>query len=167
MTLYFDNETNYEFSFSVEEIATKVCEKVLQREQCPFACQVNLILTDNEGIHEVNLAARGVDNPTDVLSFPNIEYEMPGVFPKEEELQFDCVDPETGEVVLGDIMISVDKVLEQAENYGHSPMREFAFLVAHSMYHLCGYDHMEAEEAKVMEEKQEETLNELGITREK
>jgi probable rRNA maturation factor len=80
-------------------------------------------------------------------------------------MEADYFDPDSGELILGDIIISVDKVEEQAESYGHSKKREFAFLVAHSMLHLCGYDHMEAEEAVVMEAKQEAVLTKLGITR--
>ena len=83
-----------------------------------------------------------------------------------EDAQADSFDPESGELLLGDIILSVDKILGQAENYGHSTKREFAFLVAHSMLHLCGYDHINKEEAEVMEEKQEKILSALGITRE-
>ena len=77
----------------------------------------------------------------------------------------DDFNPDTGEAILGDIIISVDKVREQAEEYGHSELREFAFLITHSMLHLFGYDHMEPEEAKVMEDKQRQILDELSITR--
>ena len=77
----------------------------------------------------------------------------------------DLLDPDTGKIMFGDIVINEDRVRSQAEDYGHSIKREFAFLVAHSMLHLCGYDHMEEEEAKVMEKKQEDVLGELGITR--
>ena len=77
----------------------------------------------------------------------------------------DYFDPESGELCLGDIVISIDKVYEQAEEFGHSPKREYAFLIAHSMLHLLGYDHMEPEEAKVMESKQENILAKVGITR--
>ena len=82
-----------------------------------------------------------------------------------EEGEADYFDPESGELLLGDIIISADKVKEQAQKYGHSEKREFAFLTAHSMLHLCGYDHMAEEEAKLMEQKQEEVLTVLGITR--
>ena len=166
MTLYIDNETGRELEFSFQEIGIKVCEKVLEKEHCPFDCQVNLVITDNAEICEVNRAMRGIDSATDVLSFPNLEFVLPGVFPSRDELDVDCVDPESGEVVLGDVMISLERLLEQAENYGHSSLREFAFLLAHSMFHLCGYDHMEAEEAACMEQKQESVLTELGIVRE-
>lgn len=166
MTYYVENETEVTFPFDVEEIVKMVSDKVLDVEDCPYETQINVLLTDNEGIHEFNKEYRGIDRETDVLSFPNLDFEEPGQFVIEEEREADYFDPDTGELILGDIIISVDKVMEQAENYGHSTKREFAFLVAHSMLHLCGYDHMEEAEAKVMEAKQEEVLNELGITRE-
>ena len=143
----------------------QVAVAVLDAEECPYESQVNVLLTDNEGIHEFNREHRGIDRETDVLSFPNVDFETEGDFDIDEEREADYFDPDTGELILGDIIISVDKVMEQAESYGHSTKREFAFLVAHSMLHLCGYDHMEEEEAKVMEAKQEEILTSLGITR--
>ena len=100
-----------------------------------------------------------------MLSFPNLDFDRPGDFEISEDREADYFDPDTGELILGDIIISVDRVKEQAESYGHSRKREFAFLVAHSMLHLCGYDHMEEGEAKVMEAKQEQVLSSLGITR--
>lgn len=165
MTFYVENETDRNLPFSAEETVREVCEAVLEEEGCPYEVQVNVVLTDNEGIHEMNRQTRGIDSPTDVLSFPNVDFEKEGVFDIDEDSEADYFDPDTGELILGDIMISVDKVEEQAESYGHSARREFAFLVAHSMLHLCGYDHMEESEAKVMERKQEEILEGLGITR--
>lgn len=165
MTFYVENETDRNLPFSAEETVREVCEAVLEEEGCPYEVQVNVVLTDNEGIHEMNRQTRGIDRPTDVLSFPNVDFEKEGVFDIDEDSEADYFDPDTGELILGDIMISVDKVEEQAESYGHSSRREFAFLVAHSMLHLCGYDHMEESEAKVMEQKQEEILEGLGITR--
>ncbi len=165
MAFYVENETDRELPFSVEETVRTVCEAVLREEDCPCEAQVNLVLTDNEGIREVNRQTRGIDKPTDVLSFPNLTFEREGVFCLDEGSRADCFDPDTGELVLGDIMISLDKVLEQADEYGHGSRREFAFLVAHSMLHLCGYDHMEEQSARVMEQKQEKILAGLGITR--
>lgn len=165
MTFYVENETDVEFTFSVEDTVRDVMEAVLDSENCPFESEINVLLTDNEGIHTFNRQYRDIDRPTDVLSFPNLNYEEPADFETAAENEADCFNPETGELVLGDIIISVDKVKEQAESYGHSEKREFAFLVAHSMLHLCGYDHMEEAEAKQMEEKQEAVLNKLGITR--
>ena len=165
MTFYVENETSVTFPFDVEQIVQQVAETVLDAENCPYEVQINVLLTDNEGIHTFNKEYRGIDRETDVLSFPNLDFAQEGCFDIEEAKEADYFDPDTGELILGDIIISVDKVQEQAENYGHSTRREFAFLVAHSMLHLCGYDHMEEQEAKVMESKQEETLQLLGITR--
>ena len=165
MTLYAENETEISFPFSVEETATAVINAVLDAEECPYEATVNLLLTDNAGIREYNRQYREIDRETDVLSFPNLDFDKPGDFSRVEEKEADYFDPDSGELILGDIIISVDKVIEQAENYGHAKKREFAFLVAHSMLHLCGYDHMEDDERIVMEEKQEKILQELGITR--
>lgn len=165
MTSYIENETEVSFSFSIEETVEKVMEAVLDSEGCPYEAIVNVLLTDNEGIREFNREHRQIDRATDVLSFPNIEYMTPSDFSHVEEHEADCFDPDSGELILGDIILSVDKVKEQAETYGHSELREFAFLVAHSMLHLCGYDHMEEGEAAVMEDKQRKILETLGITR--
>lgn len=165
MTFYVENETNQELPFDMEEIVNKVIEKALEYEKCPYEVSVSVLLTDNEGIHAMNKEHRNIDRPTDVLSFPNVDYEEPAVFSGIEDAIEDYFDPETGELCLGDIVISIDKVYEQAKEYGHAPLREFAFLVAHSILHLLGYDHMETEEAKIMEAKQEEILTNLGITR--
>lgn len=165
MQYFVENETEVTFDFDVNEIVKKVVDTVVDMENCPYEAQVNVLLTDNEGIRYFNKEYRDIDRETDVLSFPNVDFETPGVFDIDEDSEADYFDPESGELILGDIIISVDKVMEQAENYGHSRLREFAFLVAHSMLHLSGYDHMEPEEAKVMEEKQETVLNTLNITR--
>ncbi len=165
MNLYMENETGREFPFSAEETAREVCEAVLEEEGCPFEVQVNIVLTDNEGIRALNRECRNTDRETDVLSFPNVDFKEEGVFDIDEDREADYFDPESGELVLGDIMISVDKVYGQAEEYGHSLRREFAFLVAHSMLHLCGYDHMEEDARLRMERRQEEILTGLGITR--
>lgn len=170
MTFYVENETeetfsNGEESFALEKTVEQVATAVLDMEGCPYEIQLNVLLTDNDGIHAYNKEYRNIDRETDVLSFPNLDFDVPGKFTISEDREADYFDPDTGELILGDIIISVDKVKEQAESYGHSQKREFAFLVAHSMLHLCGYDHMEAEEAETMEAKQEQVLASLGITR--
>ena len=164
MTLQIDYETDREIGIEYEELAKKVVQKVLDMEGCPYDAQVNLVLTDNEEIKRVNTEFRNIQAPTDVLSFPMIPFETPADYSvvEEDESYFDL---DTDELLLGDIMISVDKVFAQAEEYGHSVTREFCFLVAHSMLHLLGYDHMTPEEAVVMENKQRTALDELGITR--
>lgn len=167
MTFYveFDEGIANEFEFDVQEVVKSVAEAVLDAEGCPYESCVNVLVTDNEGIREFNRQYREIDKETDVLSFPNLSYESPADFGVAEACEADCFDPESGELILGDIILSVDRIYEQAESYGHSRKREFAFLVAHSMLHLCGYDHMEEEEAKEMEAKQEAVLRSLGITR--
>lgn len=165
MTFYLENETDKTLPFDVEEIAGKVINQALDQENCPYEVSVDITLTDNESIHALNKEYRDVDRPTDVLSFPNVDYSEPANFDGIEDMIEDYFDPESGELLLGDIVISIDKVYEQALEYGHSPMREYAFLIAHSMLHLLGYDHMEPDEAKVMEAKQEQILASLGITR--
>ena len=164
MTLQIDYETDREIGIEYEELAKKVVQKVLDMEGCPYDAQVNLVLTDNEEIQRVNTEFREIPAPTDVLSFPMIPFETPADYAiVEEDQSYFYLD--TDELLLGDIMISVDKVFAQAEEYGHSVTREFCFLVAHSMLHLLGYDHMTPEEAVVMENKQRTALDELGITR--
>lgn len=165
MTLYYEEEVSAQFGFDCESVAAAVINAVLDYEHCPYEAEVSLTLTNNEEIHKINLEQRGIDAPTDVLSFPMTDYPVPGDFAFLEE-QDDCFHPESGELLLGDIVISVDRVKSQAKEYGHSERREYAFLIAHSMLHLLGYDHMEPEEAQEMEAKQEAILQELHITRE-
>lgn len=165
MTSYVENTTDFKFEFDVKEILDTVMEQVLEMEKCPYEAQVNLLLTDDQGIHEYNRQFRQVDTSTDVLSFPMIPFEREAEFSIVEEGEADYFDPESGELLLGDIIISVEKVIEQSKQYGHSIKRELAFLITHSMLHLCGYDHMVKEEADIMEEKQERVLTFLGITR--
>ena len=166
MTFYVENETSTVFGFSEEETVKQVMEEVLNSEKCPYEAEINVLLTNNEEIRQYNMQYRGIDKETDVLSFPNLNYEKAADFKGAAKDEADCFNPETGELILGDIIISVDKVKEQSIQYGHSQLREFAFLIAHSMLHLCGYDHMEEKEAEQMEAKQEAVLEKLGITRE-
>ena len=165
MTSYVENESGITFDFDIEELALRVENQVLNMEQCPYEAQINLLVTDLDGIQEINKAFRNLDQPTDVLSFPAIPFTSESDFSIVEEQESDYFDPESGELLLGDIMICAQKVKEQAEKYNHSEMREFGFLVAHSMLHLCGYDHMEPEDAVRMEARQREALDALVITR--
>lgn len=165
MSLYIETETEVSFSFEWEKLAEEVINFTIDHENFPYEAEINLTLTDNEGIHEINKTYRQIDRPTDVLSFPMLSYETAGDFLKLEDDYDDNFNPDTGEIMLGDILISVEKVREQAESFGHSEKREFAFLIVHSMLHLFGYDHMTPEEAAVMEAKQNEILNEMNILR--
>ncbi len=164
MTICLEEEVEIPFDFDYKEVANQVICACVDYADFPFEAEVNLLLVDNETIHEINLEQRQIDRPTDVLSFPMIQYEQAGDFSHIEEME-DNFHPETGECLLGDIVISVEKVLEQAASYGHTPKREYAFLITHSMFHLFGYDHMTEEEEKVMFEKQGEVLDLLHINR--
>lgn len=165
MTFCVENETDLELPFDVKEIAEKVIEEALEYENCPYEAVVDVTLTDNEGIHAMNREFRKIDNATDVLSFPNVDYEIPGDFSIVEENEMAYANPDTGEIYLGDIILCSERIFSQAREYGHSELREFSFLIAHSMLHLLGYDHMEETEEKIMIEKQEKILDKLGITR--
>lgn len=164
MTLFFEEEGTLELPLECEALAKEVVETALDYVNCPYEAEVNLLLTMNEQIHQMNMEFRGIDRPTDVLSFPMVDYEKAAEFDFLEERD-DYFHPESGELMLGDIVISKEKVLSQAEEYGHSIKREFAFLIAHSMLHLTGYDHMEEEERLVMERMQKEILEKLEILR--
>ncbi|MCR5355574.1 MAG: rRNA maturation RNase YbeY [Lachnospiraceae bacterium] len=165
MKYLFEEEVEVPFDFDYKEVAKQVIDMAIDMEEFPFESEVDITLTDDAAIQEINKEFRQLDKSTDVLSFPLIEYKSAGDF-SDLENQDDIFNPETGEAMLGDIVISVEHVLKQAEEYGHSIKREYAFLIAHSMLHLMGYDHMTPPEAKIMEEKQENILNALNITRE-
>lgn len=165
MTFHIDYEASEQLGIDYEALVKKVVEACLDYEDCPYESEVSILFTDNEEIRRINKEFRDIDNPTDVLSFPTNEFEIPGDFSKLEENVLDNFHPETGELLLGDIVISVEKAKSQALEYGHSIEREVAFLTAHSMFHLFGYDHMEENERIRMEEKQNNVLEKLHILR--
>ena len=166
MAIHIEYETELSLGIDAEPVITKVIDMALEIHQCPYAAEVNVILTDNASIAAINQEYRNLAKPTDVLSFPMISYETPGDFSVVETMSAEyCFDPDSGELILGVIIISVEKVIEQAEAYGHSRERELGFLTAHSMLHLFGYDHMEEDERIDMEEKQEAILARLGLYR--
>ena len=140
-----------EVDWNVQELdeLSKYIEFVLKYEKLEHVL-FNVIIVDNAYIHKINLEYRGIDRPTDVITF---------ALEDEKDVQAKEIR------VLGDIYISKDKVIEQAKEYGHSLKRELFFLVTHGIYHLLGYDHMTEEQEKVMFKKQEDVLNEYGITR--
>ena len=133
----------------------------LEQEGVTVPCEINVLLTDNRGIREINRDLRDVDRETDVLSFPMFEF-TPGEFPEDVS---DLLDPGSSLLPLGDMALSVEKIKSQAEEFGHSQEREIGYLTVHSVLHLLGYDHMTEDEAKVMEAKQAAALKELGINR--
>lgn len=138
----------------------KVIRTALAAEGVDFPCEVDVCVTSDEGIHQVNLEMRGVDRPTDVLSFPAFDLR-PGELPGEED-----ADPATGLVPLGDMCLSLERVQAQAKEYGHSNRREMAYLVVHSVLHLLGYDHLDEGPQKAqMRAREDAILAELGIGR--
>ena len=164
MTLFFEEEGELKLDLPCVELAEKVINAALDYVNCPYEAEVNLLLTMNDEIQEMNRNFRSIDRSTDVLSFPMIDYEEAGNFDFLEDVM-DAFHPESGELMLGDIAISKEKVIAQAGEYGHSIEREYAFLIAHSMLHLFGYDHMEEDERIIMEQKQKEILKNLQILR--
>lgn len=165
MTLNFEEEGDVQLPLACESLAGRVMLEALDYIGCPYEAEVNLLLTTDEEIWQMNREFRSTDRATDVLSFPMTDFEAPGEFGFLEERN-DCFHPESGELLLGDIVISKDRVLSQAAEYGHSVLREFVFLITHSVLHLTGYDHMEEDERLVMERMQKEILEKLEILRE-
>ena len=165
MSFYFESEWDGEPFPDCESTLRSVFEKACDYVDCPYECTVNMLLTDDTAIHSMNKEFRGIDRATDVLSFPMVDYEAPGNFDGLENHTEEYFEPDSGELLLGDIVISVERAIAQAVEYGHSLKREMAFLTAHSMLHLFGYDHMTDEERMDMEQKQEEILLQLGISR--
>ena len=165
MTCEISYEAEEPLSIPYEEIIAAVVETALDLEGCPYEAEVSVTLTSGEEVRRLNRDFRGMDQTTDVLSFPMAEYIHPADFDFLEEDASDCFNPETGEFLLGDIVLSVEKIKEQAAAYGHSLKRELAFLTAHSMLHLMGYDHMEKEERQLMEERQRLLMEALNIPR--
>ena len=155
MTIDISYETDIELDIPYEDIVRQMVVAALDYENCPYEAEVSVTVVDDKEIQEINKIYRNIDKATDVLSFPMYQYEKAADFDNLDDSAF---NPESGELLLGDIVISAEKVTAQAKEYGHSKEREFAFLLVHSMLHLLGYDHMEEEERLVMESKQKEIL---------
>lgn len=159
--LIIENEQNKEeLTEEITAAVQAVCDKVMETEECDFDAEISVTFVDNAAIREINREHRGIDKPTDVLSFPMLEFDERGV---AEDAELEC---DGDLVMLGDIVISLERAREQSVEFGHSLKREVAFLTAHSMLHLLGYDHVDdAEGERVMREKQNNVLNALNITR--
>ncbi len=133
---------------------TKCVEATLRAQNVTFPCEINVLITNNKGIQAINLASRGIDSPTDVLSFPMFELTA-GEVPEDWET---FVDPETGLCPLGDMAISLEKAAAQAKEFGHSLRREVGYLTIHSMLHLLGYDHLDEGPQKAAMRQREEAI---------
>ena len=139
----------------------RVIRTVLDAEGVDVPCEISVLVTNDTGIRRVNVDMRGVDAPTDVLSFPMFELS-PGDKPAPED-----ADPATGLAPLGDMCISLERAKAQAKEYGHANRRELAYLAVHSTLHLLGYDHLdEGPEKARMREREEYIMKELGLERE-
>lgn len=164
MTIYIEEETKVTLDFDYKAVAESVVNQAIEHLEFPYEAEVSITITDEAGIAAINSQFRNISAPTDVLSFPMIDYEQAGDFAHIEDND-DYFNPETGEAMLGDIVLCLPRIFSQAEEYGHSVLREYAFLIAHSMLHLFGYDHMTESDAAAMEAKQREILELLNITR--
>ena len=154
-------DSEVEVEQTVTDQIKKVINAALAAEHVELPCEINVLLTDDEGIHQINLDMREVDRATDVLSFPMFDLK-PGVPPVGEEY----LDPATELCPLGDMVISLERATAQAEEFGHSLEREVCYLAVHSVLHLLGYDHMDDGPMKAqMRGREEAILGELGITR--
>ena len=138
----------------IASIISKCVEATLKAENIPVTCEINVLVTNDKGIHAINLASRNIDKPTDVLSFPMFQLEA-GNPPEDWE---EYMDFETDMCPLGDICISLERAVAQAKEYGHSVKREVGYLTIHSMLHLLGYDHMDEGEQKKQMRAREEAI---------
>jgi len=159
--IIIENEQDkVEIPDSISKLIEKTIEMCMKAEELTMAYEVSVLIVDDEEIRAINREHRDIDKPTDVLSFPMAEFRNGELISDEGDY-----DLEFEELMLGDIIISAETAKRQAEEYGHSFEREIAFLTAHSCFHLLGYDHMEEEEEKIMIDKQENILQQMGLTR--
>lgn len=155
LTVYFENQNETAVSYKLKMLLRRAIEETLAYEQYRNDVQVSVTLTNDEGIHELNARFRGVDAPTDVLSFPLFDYEGETDEPPIDEM----------ENMLGDIVLNLDRAHAQADEFGHSFEREAAFLTVHSMLHLLGYDHETGEEDEAdMRVRQSAIMDKMGLS---
>lgn len=165
--LYTDNRQNQievteEFINELE----KICIYSLEKEEVSQKCQISLLFVNNEEIRGINKETRNIDKATDVLSFPMLDYPKGKVFKDVyKDKRFDVMYMDQGELVLGDMVLSLERAMEQSIEYNHSFKREACYLVVHSILHLLGYDHMKEDEKKIMRTREEEILKDLDINR--
>lgn len=165
--IYLDNrQDKVEITKELEKSVEEIILYTLKEEEVTIPCEISVIFVDNEEIREINKDMRNIDKVTDVLSFPMLEYENHKVF-KDLYIgyKFEITDLNEGNLVLGDMALSLERALQQSEEYGHSYLREVCYLVVHSILHLLGYDHMEEQDKIVMRKREEEILNRFNINR--
>ena len=165
MTIDFENDSGVDFDFDEPGLLQTLVDATMGMLGCPYEVGVSVSVVTADEIHRLNREYREIDSETDVLSFPMNEYEKAGEFRGEVFEASMTIDPESGELMLGDIVLCADRVRSQATEYGHSEKREYAFLVVHSLLHLCGFDHIADADRMIMEEKQRTILESLSIFR--
>ena len=165
--LYTDNRQNIiEATEKLVNLINEVCNLALTEEEVNVPYQISLLFVDNNEIREINKDTRGIDKVTDVLSFPMLDYSEDKVFKDiYKNKKFDKIYLDGDELVLGDMVLSLERAKEQSIEYNHSFEREVCYLVVHSILHLLGYDHQEKKEEERMIALQNQILNELHITR--
>lgn len=160
-----NRQDKIDFTEEMKILINKAVEYTIKYENFNKPYELSIIITDNNEIREINKQFRGIDKETDVLSFPMLDFDEGYCEDGEVEVDIEDINPESGAVVLGDMIISLEKAKEQSIEYGHSFERELAFLVVHSMLHLLGYDHEEEEDRIIMRQKEEDILNNIGLSR--
>lgn len=165
--IFIDNrQDKIEISDEIEKNIVNIIEYALQEEKVNIPCEVSVIFVDNEKIKEINKENRNIDKVTDVLSFPMLDYEKGNVFKDTyKDFNFSHVDLDEGSLVLGDIVLSLEKAKEQSLEFNHSFIREVVYLTIHSVLHLLGYDHMEEDEKSIMRKREEQILEKFHLTR--
>lgn len=165
--IYVDNrQEKIKVTDEFVEKLENVINFVLKEEEVSVDCEISMLFVDNEEIREINNETRGIDRATDVLSFPMLDYQDKKVFKEMyKDNNFDITFMDGEELVLGDIVLSLERALEQSREYNHSFERESCYLVVHSVLHLLGYDHMEEDDKKIMRKREEDILGKLYITR--
>ncbi len=156
MVIYANEQDKFEISDEMTKIIEQCVNGVLKAHSVEEETEISVLFTDNAGIKEINCEMRNIDKETDVLSFPQYEFEELGVIEKQDGYPV---------IVLGDIVLSLEKADEQAKDFGHSFEREVGYLCVHSMLHLLGYDHMTDDDKTIMRAKEEEILTKIGLTR--
>ncbi len=164
MTIYIENESDIKLNIPYRKIIEDTINLSLDFEKVPYECEISVTIVDDERIHEINKEFREIDRSTDVLSFPLNEFEKAADWQNfdEDKASFNY---DTGELMLGDIILSAEHIIKQANEYGHTRKRELAFLVIHSILHLLGYDHMTKEDEEEMFSRQRQILDLGGYKR--
>lgn len=161
MTIWIDNSTSMDIFEDYDRLIENTVNSCIELEQFPTNIEVSVSIVDNLQIQKLNFQFRNIDSPTDVLSFPMLDFKNID----KDSIADENINRDTGDIILGDIIISIEQAIKQSNEFGHSIQREIAFLTAHSMFHLMGYDHQNPDDEAIMIKKQKEALARIGILR--